>query len=518
MHPEFSASREALDPQLAPHLSSGRHMMRFKLWRFQVFRRWRTRQIGVFWAGLLVVTTAGLTARGDGTSQAEQDTLGGHVGARYIADLDQVLERRFLRVLTSTNSFDYFIYQGHHAGYQYEMVREFTKFLNQKHRRGRGKLKVQFELLPVSSEQLIPQLIEGRADLIASRMTITPERARRVLFSNPYRAIDELVVSNQSLTDSKFIHDLSGRSVAVRKSSSYHESLVVESKRLVAVGKQRIRIVIVDEALATEDILALVAAGHFDFTVADSIVAETAVEILPELRILPGLTVRKGGQLAWATHLTSPALQAEMNEFLKRYRHGSLLGNVAVKKYFEDHTGLQTRLASGDDIVLSAYDDTLRKVAGEFDLDWRLMAAVAYQESRFDQSSRNRSGATGLFQIKPKTAREPYIDSPEIAGEKNASNNIRAGIKYVAWIKHRYFDPVETMRERDRMRMALAAYNAGPRTLINARRRAEQMELDPNRWFRNVEMALLAMRKPEPVKYVSEINQRYLSYLMLGVE
>jgi membrane-bound lytic murein transglycosylase MltF len=372
--------------------------------------------------------------------------------------------------------------------------------------------------MPVRSDQLIPQLIEGRADLIAARMTITPERAGRVLFSNPFRKIDELVVTHQSTTDAEFIHDLSGRSVAVRRSSSYHESLVAESKRLVAAGKQRIRIVTVDEALETEDILALVAAGHFDFTVADSIVAETAAEIFPELRILPGLTVRKGGQLAWATHLTSPALQAEMNEFLKRYRHGSLLGNVAVKKYFKDHTGLQSRLQSGDEIALSPYDGILRKVAREFDFDWRLMAAVAYQESRFDQSSRNRSGATGLFQIKPTTAREPYIGIPEIAGEHNASNNIRAGIKYVAWIKQRYFDPVETMREKDRMRMALAAYNAGPRTLINARRRAAKMELDPNRWFRNVEMALLEMRKPEPVKYVSDINQRYLSYLMLGVE
>ena len=74
------------------------------------------------------------------------------------------------------------------------------------------------------------------------------------------------------------------------------------------------------------------------------------------------------------------------------------------------------------------------------------------------------------------------------------------------------------MRERDRIRMALAAYNAGPRTLINARRRAERMGLDPARWFRHVELALLSMNRSEPVKYVSEINQRYLSYVLLGVE
>ena len=94
---------------------------------------------------------------------------------------------------------------------------------------------------------------------------------------------------------------------------------------------------------------------------------------------------------------------------------------------------------------------------------------------------------------------------------------MNAGIKYLAWIKDRYFDAVTEMRERDRLRMALAAYNAGPRTLIRARKEAEKMGLDSTRWFRNVELALLSMGKPEPVKYVSEINQRYLSYIMLGV-
>jgi membrane-bound lytic murein transglycosylase MltF len=93
-----------------------------------------------------------------------------------------------------------------------------------------------------------------------------------------------------------------------------------------------------------------------------------------------------------------------------------------------------------------------------------------------------------------------------------------AGLKYLSWIKGRYFDIEAEMRERDRIRMALAAYNAGPRTLINARRRAFKLGLDPNRWFRNVELALLDMRKVEPVKYVSEINQRYLAYVLLGLE
>ncbi len=465
---------------------------------------------------LLIVVMGGAATAGP--DEAERNVLGAHVAKQYESDLESVLHKRYLRVLTSNNSFDYFIYQGRHAGYQYEMVREFTRRLNDKYFSGRGTLKIQFELLPVRSEQLIPMLLEGRADMIAARLTITSERAALVLFSDPYRKVDELLVAGQNTKRLRHLSDLAGRQVAVRKSSSYYESLAALSREFTASGKPEIRIETVDEDLETEDILALVAAGRFELSVADSIVAKTAVALFPELRIVPELHLRAGGELAWATRPGSAALQREMNEFLAGYRQGSLLGNVTTKKYFENHVGLQARIQADGKTRLSPYDDDFRRRAAQYGFDWRLLAAVAYQESRFEQSSRNRSGAVGLFQIKPSTAREPYIDIPDVAGKENASNNIRAGVKYLAWIKARYFDSVGEMRERDRVRMTLAAYNAGPRTLINAQRQARKMELDPTRWFRNVEMALLAMSKPEPVKYVSEINQRYLSYIMLGVE
>jgi membrane-bound lytic murein transglycosylase MltF len=370
----------------------------------------------------------------------------------------------------------------------------------------------------VQSDQLIPMLLQGRADMIAARMTITPERERRILFSRPYRQVDEQLLTHRDLEDIDTLEDLSGRTVAVRDSSSYRESLQMESERLVALGKPPIQIELVDSALETENILALVAAGHFDFTLADSIMAETAVEIFPTLRVVSGQALRKGGQLAWATHPGATGLKQEMDEFLLKYRQGTMHGNAAVNKYFQDIAGLADRVQSDGPVTLSPYDEEIRRVAEHYCFDWRLMAAVAYQESRFKQHAHNPSGATGLFQIKPQTAAEPYIDVPDIAGDENAANNIRAGIKYIAWIKGRYFDSVPEMREGDRMRMTLAAYNAGPRTVRRAQHRAESMGLDRTRWFRHVELGMLDLNRAEPVKYVSEINQHYLSYLMLGVK
>jgi membrane-bound lytic murein transglycosylase MltF len=475
-------------------------------------------------ASLLLALPVASSCSADEVPENDPHELAIHLPGAYEADLPEILERKYLRVLTSNNSFDYFIFQGQRRGLQYEMVKAFAEHLNRKYSAGRKNLKIQFELIPVESQQLIPLLRKGAADLIAARLTITPERSRRILFTTPYRKVDELVVTHlppaQVEGDSDSIDSsiLSGRKVAVRRGSSYFESLVEANRELLLRGLPPIRIELVDSKLETESILSLVAAGHFDFSVADSLVAETAAALFPGLRIVEGLQLRRDGELAWATRPDSSALAAELNEFLPRYRHGSLLGNIAIKRYFEDLDPLRVRLEQGDTEGLSPYDATLKQYSQEYGFDWRLMAAVAYQESRFQQTSHNRSGATGLFQIKPKTAREPYIGIPEIAGEENADNNVHAGIKYLAWIKARYFDAIDEMPEPDRVRMTLAAYNAGPGTLINARRKAEAMSLDPNRWFRNVELAMLEMRKYEPVKYVSEVNQRYLSYRMLGVK
>jgi membrane-bound lytic murein transglycosylase MltF len=449
---------------------------------------------------------------------ANSHPLGTHVSDRYPASLARVLETRFLRVLTSRNSFDFFIHAGQVGGYQYDMVERFTRFLNARHADERADLPIQFELIPVDDDELIPMLLAGAGDMIAARMTILPERAEKVRFSVPYRHVDEVIVTHAGTGTHERIEDLKNKDIFVRPSSSYHESLVALNQSLESDGHAPVRIQRVDEALETERILELVAAGRFDYSVADSLVAEIAAKIHPNLRILKDLAVRRDGRLAWATTSDARALVEEMNVFLAGHDDGSLLGNLAVAKHFEADRRLMSRLRTEGKRSLSDYDALFKKHAADYGFDWRLMAAVAYQESRFEPLVRNRSGAIGLFQIKSATAREPYIGIPNIEGLEHVEHNIEAGIKYLDWIKQRYFDSIPEMRERDRVRMALGAYNAGPRRIILARQRARKMGLDPNKWFRNVELALLDMRKPEPVKYVSDINQRYVAYRLLGID
>jgi membrane-bound lytic murein transglycosylase MltF len=330
--------------------------------------------------------------------------------------------------------------------------------------------------------------------------------------------VDEVVVQRRGGRRIGRLRDLSGLPVWVRRSSSYYESIADENRKLRAAGLAPIRVRLIDDALPTERILSLVASGAVERTVADSMIAEAVAAGHPELEVLTSIRLRENGELAWAVPLGAEKLLAEVNRFLPRYAEGSLHGNMAVEAYFGSLQPIQRQLAAGESTPLSPYDDIFREFASRYGIDWRLFAAVAWQESRFDQSAQNRSGATGVFQIKPQTAAEPYIGIPNVKGPKNARNNIHAGIKYLAWIKARYFDPVSEMEERDRLRMALAAYNAGPRTVQRARKKAAAMGLDPNRWFRNVELAMLAMRKREPVRYVSQINQSYVAYMLLGYE
>jgi len=451
-------------------------------------------------------------------SSPQAHPLAGHLAEVYRADLDGIIERRYLRVLTSHGAFDYFLADGKPRGFQYEMVKAFVARLNKRHPAPRGQPPIEFDIIPVADGEMIPMLVAGRGDLVAARLTRTAGRDASVAFSRPYHTVDEVVVQHRDGPAIEALDDLSGHSVSVRRSSSYYESLVDENARLGASGHAPIRIHTVDDALTTERILSLVSEGALERTIADSLVAEAVAAHHTELQVLSSVRLREGGRLAWAVPIGSKALLAEVDAFLPRYVEGSLHGNLAVKEYFGRLQPVQRALASGDAVSISPYDDVFKEFAARYGLDWRLLAAIAWQESRFDQRATNRSGATGVFQIKPVTAAEPYVGITDVKGAANARNNIHAGIKYLAWIKARYFDPVSEMHEKDRIRMTLAAYNAGPRNVSRARKKAAEMGLDPNRWFRNVELAMLALRKREPVRYVSQINQSYVAYLLLGYE
>jgi membrane-bound lytic murein transglycosylase F len=223
--------------------------------------------------------------------------------------------------------------------------------------------------------------------------------------------------------------------------------------------------------------------------------------------------------LAWAVRASNPELRAAVDEFLdKEYR--GLTYNVLHRKYFEDPKKIRRHIKyrTGTS-ALSPYDDTVRRYADEHDFDWRLIVAQIYEESGFDPTAKSFAGAVGLLQVLPRTAEELGVGNLE-----DPETNIRAGLDYLAWVRERF---EEDLSVRDRMWFTLAAYNVGAGHVRDARRLAAQKGLNPDRWFDNVERAMLLLSRPEharnaqhgycrgsePVQYVREIQSRYEAYL-----
>jgi len=433
--------------------------------------------------------------------------LGSHQANSYKEDLDGLLKRRYIRVLTTLNQTNFFLHHGRFFGYEYEIVKGWEKELNTG-KKGKD-LHTVVEFIPVNRDELIAKLVAGYGDIAAAGLTITDSRRRLADFTIPYlTGVDEVIVTHKQAFKPRTIEDLAGRRVFVRKSSSYYESLSALNKKLRKAGKRPVKIIAADENLETEDILELVNTGAVEFTVSDSHIANIWSVIFPNLVIRNDLKLRSGGEIAWMIRKNSPKLKASLNAFLKQRQKGTLLGNIYFKRYYEKNAWIKTPLSSDRNKTLLKYKKLLKKYADQYGFDWLLIAALAYQESRLDHAKKNKSGAIGLMQVLPSTGKDKNIG---IRNVHLLENNIHAGVKYLAFLREKYFSDAG-IRLRDQVRLALAAYNAGPGKIQRVRSKTKQMGLDPNRWFRNVELATLKMVGQETVRYVSNINKYYVIY------
>jgi membrane-bound lytic murein transglycosylase MltF len=233
--------------------------------------------------------------------------------------------------------------------------------------------------------------------------------------------------------------------------------------------------------------------------------------VLENIAVHEDLQLRKGGEIAWMVRKDNPKLKKNLNRFLHTHKEGTLLGNIYFRRHYKNADALRdpTDLENWD--KLRKYENIIRKYADEYDFDWLLILALAFQESGLDNSKRSHAGAVGVMQIRPSTAGDPNVG---IENVHDVENNIHAGVKYLDFLRDRYFS-AEDIRPRDRVRLALAAYNAGPARIRRVRALAGEMGLDPNKWFRNVELAALRDIGQETVRYVSNINKYYVLYQSL---
>jgi membrane-bound lytic murein transglycosylase MltF len=429
----------------------------------------------------------------------------------WTGDFDGMAERHRIRALVAFSKTFYFVDRGHQRGLTYELLKAFEKEINAKLKK--KTLKVELVVIPTPREQLIPGLIDGRGDIAASNLTITPERQALVDFSDPFlTGVNEIVVTGPKGPALATIEDLAGKQIYVRKSSSYYQSLQQLNERFEKAGKPEIDIVLTDELLEDEDLLEMVNASLIPAIVIDSYKGEFWAQIFDNIKLHPEITVRTGGQIAWAFRKDSPKLQEVINAFVKKNKKGSLLGNMLFKRYLKNTEYVKNALADKEREKFNAMIALFQEYSGKYGFDWLIIGALAYQESGLDQSKRSHAGAIGVMQMLPTTAKDPNVNIPNI---EELEPNIHAGVKYLHFLNDRYFQD-DSIDELDQWLFTFAAYNAGPAKVARLRKEAPKMGLDPNKWFRNVEIVAAKRIGRETVRYVSNIYKYYIAYQLVS--
>ena len=417
-----------------------------------------------------------------------------------------MLQRRHLRALVTSGTYLYYHENGHPKGLVWEQLQDLQKNLNH------GRKTSEFVTvipIPVPRDRLIPDLLAGHGDFIATDLSVTPARAAQVEFTIPWRSdVTEIVVTGPGAPKLESLDSLSGQEIAVRLSSSYDEHLEALNKKFREQGRAPARIRALSEILEADDVLDMLAAGLFPITIMDDYKARFWAEAFPAAIPREDLALDGKYQLAWATRLQNPQLTARLNRFLKKHRKGSLLGNILIRRYLTDSPKLAQAISREGMQDVQQFQEIFEKYGSQYGYDWLQIAAQAYQESELNPDAKNRSGATGLMQIRPATARDKNVGIHDISQPKS---NVHAGVKYMRFLADRYFND-EEMHPMDQWMFTLAAYNAGPARVQKLRREAHKRGLDQNRWIDNVETVTAHRVGSETVRYVTDIAKYFLGY------
>jgi membrane-bound lytic murein transglycosylase MltF len=431
---------------------------------------------------------------------------------KWTGDLDGMTERRYIRALVSYNRTYYFYDKAEARGVSYEALKEFEKFLNQKLRTGNQQINVVF--IPVSRGELIKGLIDGRGDISASSIGITPEGQAVVDFSDPVREnASNIVVTGPASPALSSLDDLGGKEVFIRKLSRYWFMLTRLNEGLKKSGKPEIILKAADDDLEDEDILEMMNAGLVGITVVDNLIGELWAKVFKQLTLRPDLNIAPNVNIAWAFRKKSPQLAAAVNEFVKDHKVGTAFGNTLLKSYFQETRWI---VNSTEEEEIKKFRETAQlfeKYSAQYGFDWLMVAAQAYQESRLDQTARSPVGAVGVMQIKPSTAAGDPIN---INNVENIEANIQAGVKYMRFMLDQYFTDA-SLNKINKGLFAFASYNAGPNKIAKLRKQAAEEGLDSNKWFNNVELVADREIGRETVTYVSNIYKYYVAF-KLAVE
>lgn len=417
-------------------------------------------------------------------------------GCEQPTTLEGLRQTGVLEVATRNTATTY--YQGPRgpAGLEYELVSRFAESLG---------LEARF-VVPDNIEELLSLVRTGQVHMAAAGLTITEERRRTLRFSIPYQQIKEQVVYLGGTKRPRKIADLIGGHLEIAQGSSHEETLQRLKQDHPQLSWQA-------TDLEEDDLLYLVATGAIDYTVADS--NQLALNQRFHPRLKAGFTLDEGEQLAWAfPRFGDDTLARAADAFLQGLKDDGTLKQL-IERYY-GHVGRlnlvdQRTFAKHIKTRLPRYIDWFKQAADGINMDWRLLAAVSYQESHWNAQAVSPTGVRGLMMLTQDTAN--YL---KIQDRNDPKQSIFGGARYIRIIEDKI---PQRIPEPDRLWLALAGYNVGFGHLEDARILTERQGGDPDKWVDvKQRLPLLAQKKfyktvkygyargREPVSYVDNIR------------
>ena len=414
--------------------------------------------------------------------------------------LEAIQERGELRVVTRYNPTTYYVQGDDIAGFEYALAKRFAAELN-------VRLKM---IVPSNLTDLLEQIRTGEADIAAAGLTITDERKLTLNFGPIYQTVTQQLVYRQGGDKPKNIGKISPGQLEVVANSSHVEnleSLQAEYPELVWTANNE---------LDSAGLLELVDQQLIDYTIADSTDVAANQALFPDLRVAFNLT--EAQSIAWALpQVEDEAFSKTIEDFFAKLKTSGDLDKLR-----EEHFG---HIRSFDHIDTSAfhkrtqthlpkYQALFEKAGEKHGLDWKLLAAVGYQESHWNKNARSPTGVRGLMMLTTATA-----NRMKIANRRDPAQSIEGGAGYLALLKEGLPDNIE---DPDRTWLALASYNVGLGHLIDARKLARRAGKNPDLWTDIKQMLpRLSQRQwyeqtrhgyargNEPVRYVENIRRYY---------
>ncbi|MBV8271231.1 MAG: lytic transglycosylase F [Cupriavidus sp.] len=430
----------------------------------------------------------------------------------WTGDFDAMVERRVIRVLVPYSRTLYFNDRGRERGVTADTVRDFERYINKTMADRLGNRPITVVMIPVTRDRMLPNLNAGLGDIAAGNLTVTDARLKQADFvsGQASKPIRELVITGPKSPTLTKLDDLAGKTVHVRPSSSYHESLLALNERFRQAGKPQMHLVLLPDALEDEDALEMLNAGTLQILVVDDWKARTWAQILPKIKVHEDLAVREGSKIGWAIRKGSPQLNGVITDYYVNFMKKQGLVDYRLKQYMKVVKQISDN-TNGTEI--KRFQDTIalfEKYGKDYNFDPLMLAAQGFQESQLNQGARSHVGAIGIMQLMPATGKQLNVGSITIA-----ESNIHAGAKYLDQLMSRYF-PDAHFSDTDRALFAFASYNAGPSNIAKMRKEAKARGLDPDKWFNNVEIVVSERIGIETTTYVRNIYKYYTAYRLIA--